>query len=138
MSNKVFINPIITCFQPFYGGKKHRISAEVFSPPPSKKTVLTVSGEWNGVMTAKWANGRSEVFVDTKTMPIISKQVKSISQQDEFESRQLWKHVTYALKHQDVNGATSAKFAIEQQQRDLVKERQEKSAKWENRVNVSL
>lgn len=121
--------------QPFYGGKKHRITGEVFGPPPTRKCVLTVTGEWNGVMHAKWANSaKTEVFVDTKELPIITKQVKPISQQENYESRHLWKDVTFALKMQNVNAATAAKFAIEQRQRELVKERLEKGNKWENRV----
>ena len=46
---------IICLLQPFYGGKKHKISAEVFSPG-EKKPFLTVEGEWNGIMTAKWTD----------------------------------------------------------------------------------
>lgn len=42
--------------KPFYGGKKHRITAEVFGPK-TKKAFLTISGEWNGCMEAKWADG---------------------------------------------------------------------------------
>ena len=86
-------------------------------------------------MTAKWTqNGKTEVFVDTKAIPIIKKQVKPIGQQEEFESRNLWKEVTAALKAQDVSAATTAKFNVEQKQRELVKERQEKGSKWDNRV----
>ncbi|CAG2100377.1 unnamed protein product [Medioppia subpectinata] len=125
--------------KPFYGGKKHRVSAEVFSPPPTKKSIVTVSGEWNGLMQAKWTqSGKSEVFVDTKTIRIIKKQVKPIGQQEVYESRNLWKEVTAALKKQDVSAATSAKFNVEQNQRELVKERQEKGVKWDNRVFHSL
>jgi len=121
--------------KPFYGGKKHRINAEVYGPPPTKKLIVTISGEWNGQMQAKWANsGKSELFVDTKTLPIIKKQVAPISQQEEFESRNIWKVVTAALKRQDVSEATSAKYAIEQQQRTLVKEREEQSHDWQNRA----
>ena len=126
------------CFafgQPFYGGKKHRISAEVFSPPPTKKSILTVSGEWNGLMTSKCSQtGKTQVFVDTKAIPIIKKQVKPIGHQEEYESRYLWKEVTAALKKQDVSAATTAKYAVEQRQRELVKERQEKGVKWDNKV----
>jgi signal recognition particle GTPase len=86
-------------------------------------------------MQAKWTHSaKTEVFVDTKTIPIIKKQVNPISQQEAFESRNLWKEVTAALLQQDVNAATSAKFTIEQKQRELVKQRQEKGIKWENRV----
>ena len=120
--------------QPFYGGKKHRITAEVFGPPPTKKSIVTINGEWNGQMQAKWANGKSELFIDTKALSIIKKQVSPISEQDEFESRNHWKVVTAALKRQDVNEATAAKYAIEQNQRNLAKDREEKSIKWQNRV----
>jgi len=44
--------------KPFYGGKKHRITAEVFGPK-TKKAFLTITGEWNGSMEAKWADGVS-------------------------------------------------------------------------------
>lgn len=44
--------------KPFYGGKKHRISGEVFQPG-EKKPFLSISGEWNGSMHAKWADGVS-------------------------------------------------------------------------------
>jgi hypothetical protein len=88
-------------------------------------------------MQAKWTHsGKTEVFIDTKAIPIIKKQVNPISQQQAFESRNLWKEVTAALLRQDVSAATSAKFTIEQKQRELVKERQEKGIKWENRVLI--
>ena len=47
------LSEIRSDLQPFYGGKKHRVNAEVFSPG-EKKPFLTVDGEWNGVMAAKW------------------------------------------------------------------------------------
>ncbi|XP_017494228.1 PREDICTED: oxysterol-binding protein-related protein 9-like, partial [Rhagoletis zephyria] len=125
--------------KPFYGGKRHRINAEVFGPPPTKKLIVSITGEWNGVMTAKWAaTGKSEIFVDTKTLPVMKKQVTPISEQEEFESRNMWKVVTAALKRQDVTEATAAKYAIEQRQRELAKEREEKSLKWQNRAFHSL
>lgn len=127
----------LSCLKPFYGGKKHRINAEIYGPPPTKKLIVTIAGEWNGQMHAKWASsGKSELFIDTKTLPIIKKQVSSLSDQEEYESRNIWKVVTAALKKQDVNEATSAKFDIEQNQRLLAKEREEKSTKWQNRVRT--
>lgn len=41
--------------KPFYGSKKHRVTAEVFGPD-DKKPFLSISGEWNGVMEAKWTD----------------------------------------------------------------------------------
>lgn len=85
-------------------------------------------------MMAKTPNGKSELFVDTKALPSIRKVVRPISQQEDYESRNLWKMVTAALKGQNVSEATAAKFAIEQQQRNLAKEREECSTAWQNRV----
>ena len=90
-------------------------------------------------MHVKWAgSGKSELFVDTKTLPIIKKQVSPISEQEEYESRNMWKVVTAALKNQNVTEATAAKCAIEQNQRTMAKEREEKSLKWQNRVSGHL
>lgn len=94
-----------------------------------------MTGEWNGVMTAKWPDGQTEVFVDTKSMPIIKKRVKKIVEQDSYESRNIWKEVTAALRSQDVNAATNAKIAIEEQQRELVRDRKEKGTQIKNKVN---
>ncbi|KAH7639940.1 oxysterol-binding protein-related protein 9-like protein [Dermatophagoides farinae] len=122
--------------KPFYGGKRNRINAEIFDP--NKKTMATITGEWNGKMEAKFSNNKSttksEPFVDTKTLPVIRKQVKPINEQDEYESRNLWKKVTYALKQQNVDQATEAKHEIEQRQRELVKEREQNAMKWQNRM----
>lgn len=41
--------------KPFYGNKKHKVTAEIFGPE-EKKPFLTVSGEWNGVMEYKWSD----------------------------------------------------------------------------------
>lgn len=122
--------------QPFYGGKKHKITSEIFSP--SKKVILTINGEWNGVMISKDSSGKQEVFVDTRTIPITKKKVESIADQEPFESRRLWKDVTRALKMQNTELATTEKFKIEQSQREQVKERQNSGQKWRTRVCLIL
>lgn len=106
---------------------------------PTKKNLLTIAGEWNGTMKAKWSsNGHEEVFVDTKTIPIIKKKVAPIATQQEYESRRLWKDLTLALKIGDTDLATSTKCRIEQRQRDLVKERQQNGVVWKTRVSYFL
>ncbi|KAH9413390.1 Oxysterol-binding protein- protein 9 [Dermatophagoides pteronyssinus] len=123
--------------KPFYGGKRNRINAEIFDP--NKKLLATINGEWNGRMEVKFIRNKSlqpksEPFVDTKTLPVIKKQVKPINEQEDYESRKLWKHVTLALKKQNVDEATEAKYQIEQRQRELVKEREQLASKWQNRM----
>lgn len=85
-------------------------------------------------MISKTPSGKQEVFVDTRTIPIIKKKVKSIAEQEPFESRRLWKDVTRALKMQNTELATTEKFKIEQSQREQVKERQNSGQKWQTRV----
>ena len=74
-----------------------QVAAEVFAPN-SKKPIVKVDGEWNGKMIAKWASGKNEVFIDVEKLPLHPKICKSVAQQSRFESRRLWKNITYNLK----------------------------------------
>uniref|UniRef100_UPI00398E9B60 oxysterol-binding protein-related protein 9 isoform X3 n=1 Tax=Pristiophorus japonicus TaxID=55135 RepID=UPI00398E9B60 len=124
---------IIFHTKPFYGGKKHRITAEIFSPN-DKKPFSSIEGEWNGVMYAKWSTGENSLFVDTKKLPIIKKKVRKLEDQDGFESRRLWKDVTHNLKIKDIDAATDAKHRLEERQRAEARERKENEVQWETRV----
>ncbi|KAI8774263.1 oxysterol-binding protein-related protein 9 isoform X1 [Biomphalaria glabrata] len=138
LGGKILINCAKTGFssqvefhtKPFYGSKKHRVTAQIFEPN-DKKPFVNIEGEWNGVMYAKWATGKNEVFVDTKTLPIIKKIVQPPDQQGPLESRKLWRNVTFYLKEKRVDDATEEKHKLEQRQRDEAKERKEQGKKWE-------
>jgi hypothetical protein len=119
--------------KPFYGNKKHKVNAEVFGPD-DKKPFLSISGEWNGVMEAKWPDKDAELFIDVNALHTIKKQVKPISQQEANESRRLWKEVTAGLKFNDIDKATSAKQTLEQKQRDEAKERKEAGLEWRTKL----
>uniref|UniRef100_A0A669DIN8 Oxysterol-binding protein n=1 Tax=Oreochromis niloticus TaxID=8128 RepID=A0A669DIN8_ORENI len=119
--------------KPFYGGKKHRITAEIFSPN-DKKSFCSIEGEWNGVMYAKWVTGENTVFIDTKKMGIVKKRVRKLEDQLEYESRRLWKDVTLNLKIKDIDAATEAKHRLEEKQRAEARERKEKEQQWETRL----
>ncbi|KAL1022441.1 hypothetical protein UPYG_G00027650 [Umbra pygmaea] len=119
--------------KPFYGGKKHRITAEIF-PPNDKKSFCSIEGEWNGVMYAKWASGENSLFIDTKKMGCIKKKVRKLEDQLEYESRSLWKDVTVSLKARDIDAATEAKHWLEEKQRAEARERKENEMQWETRL----
>lgn len=55
--------------KPFYGGKKHRISGELFSPN-DKKPFLTIAGEWNGLMEAKWTDSGVSFDLKAPLLPL--------------------------------------------------------------------
>ncbi|CAF1606124.1 unnamed protein product [Rotaria sp. Silwood1] len=118
--------------KPFYNGKKHQILGTLYGP--DKKEFCKIDGEWNGVMNAKYSDSKiSEVFFDTKKTAVIKKIVRPIAEQSEYESRRLWKDVTYYLKSKQLNKATAAKTFLEQRQREEAKERNEKSIKWQTK-----
>nr|XP_037274841.1 oxysterol-binding protein-related protein 9-like [Rhipicephalus microplus] len=119
--------------KPLIGGKKHQLTAEIY-PPNDKRPFLTVSGEWNGVMTAKNIHGTEVTFVDTTTMPITRKIVQPVKDQMPHESRRMWKDVTLNLKRKDVDKATEFKSQIEDRQRKEAAARKEANGKWETRV----
>jgi len=117
----------------FWSNEQNKISAEVYAKD-TKKAVLKVEGEWNGKMTGKWAGGRTDTFLDVRQLPCIKKSVKPLAEQEKHESRRLWREVTAGLKSGDIQGATSAKAALEQRQRVEAKARKEDGTKWENRM----
>ncbi|XP_008195979.1 oxysterol-binding protein-related protein 9 isoform X2 [Tribolium castaneum] len=119
--------------KPFYGNKKHKINADVFGPD-DKKPFLSINGEWNGVMEAKWSDKDAEQFIDVNALEIIKKKVKPISQQEINESRRLWKEVTAGLKFNDIDKATTAKQTLEQKQRDEAKDRKEAGIEWRTKL----
>ena len=97
-----------------------------------------VDGEWNGRMMAKWSSGKSEVFLDMSSMPCVKKMVKSVAEQETFESRRLWREVTHGLKFNNIEAATEAKCGLETKQRTEAKERKEKGEVWEQRIFLSM
>lgn len=119
--------------KPFYGGKKHRITADVFGPG-DKKPFLTITGEWNGVMDAKWSDGRTEQFINVSNLNITKKIVRPIEQQKDNESRKVWKEVTAGLRLNNVAHATNAKSEIEQRQRMEAQRRKDAGVSWETKL----
>ncbi|KAL2726541.1 oxysterol-binding protein-related protein 9 [Vespula squamosa] len=118
--------------KPFYGGKRNRITCHV-TQPADKKPFLVINGEWNGAMEAKWVDGRVETF-DVRELPIEKKLVKPICEQEEYESRKVWREVTMGLRINDMDKATAAKYAIEQKQRDEARQRKENNETWQTKL----
>ncbi|XP_018792653.1 PREDICTED: oxysterol-binding protein-related protein 9 isoform X2 [Bactrocera latifrons] len=119
--------------KPFYGGKRNKVTAEIYAPN-EKKPFVSIAGEWSGLMEAKWHDkNKTEVFVDVNRIPIFKKQVRPIVEQEEYESRRVWKEVTAGLKFNDIEKATNAKCAVEQIQRDEAKNRKDTETQWEHK-----
>ncbi|MEE6466135.1 hypothetical protein FKM82_006852 [Ascaphus truei] len=71
--------------KPFYGGKVHRVTAEV-KHNPTNTIVCKAQGEWNGSLEFTYSSGETKV-IDTTKLPIIRKKIRPLEKQELFESR---------------------------------------------------
>ncbi|XP_069472738.1 oxysterol-binding protein-related protein 11 [Ambystoma mexicanum] len=114
--------------KPFYGGKLHRVTAEV-KHNASNTVSCRVQGEWNSVLEFTYSNGETKC-IDLTKLPVTRKRVRPIEQQGAFESRRLWKHVTASLGEADIDKATEHKRCLEERQRTEERNRTETETSW--------
>ncbi|XP_031796286.1 oxysterol-binding protein-related protein 10 isoform X2 [Sarcophilus harrisii] len=120
--------------KPFYGGKVHRVTAEV-KHKPSNTVVCKAQGEWNGVLEFTYSNGETKL-INTAALPVYPKKVRPIEKQEPMESRNLWREVTNSIKVGDMNSATEFKRNLEDKQRKEEQERASRKAEWRPRVKA--
>ncbi|KAM9806615.1 oxysterol-binding protein-related protein 10-like [Syngnathus typhle] len=114
--------------KPFYGGKVHRVTAEV-KHNQTGNVVCKVQGEWNGVLEFTYSNGESKV-IDTSKLPVIKKRIRPIEKQEQNESRRLWQHVTASLRAGRMDEAAEHKQRLEERQRSEDKQRAATKTPW--------
>ncbi|XP_077100105.1 oxysterol-binding protein-related protein 10 isoform X2 [Siphateles boraxobius] len=114
--------------KPFYGGKVHRVSAEV-KQNSSGTVVCKAQGEWNGTLEFTYSNGETKV-IDTNKLPVIRKMIRPLEKQGRRESRRLWSHVTSALKEGNIDLATEHKHRLEESQRSDERQRDTNNMPW--------
>ncbi|KAL7881985.1 hypothetical protein AOLI_G00088340 [Acnodon oligacanthus] len=114
--------------KPFYGGKLHRVNAEV-KHNPTNSVVCRVQGEWNGVLEFSYSNGETRV-IDVTKLPVTRKRVRPNDRQGPYESRRLWQHVTESLQQRDMEKATEHKRFLEERQRKEERHRTETETPW--------
>ncbi|XP_056235715.1 oxysterol-binding protein-related protein 10-like isoform X1 [Seriola aureovittata] len=114
--------------KPFYGGKVHRVTAEV-KHTHTGNIVCKAQGEWNGVLEFTYNNGENKV-IDTSRLPVIKKKIRPLEKQDQYESRRLWQHVTASLKSGNMDAATEHKHCLEERQRSEGKQRAAARVPW--------
>ncbi|KAK2910724.1 hypothetical protein Q8A73_008439 [Channa argus] len=114
--------------KPFYGGKVHRVTAEV-KHNQTGNIVCKAQGEWNGVLEFSYSNGENKV-IDTSKLPVIKKKIRPVEKQDQYESRHLWQLVTASLKAGNMDAATEHKHCLEERQRSEGKQRAVTKTPW--------
>lgn len=104
--------------KPFYGGKFHRITAEVKNAQGD--IICKIQGEWNGSLEFVYANGDTKI-IDTSSLKVYSKRVRPCAKQSEMESRNVWRELTAALKDGNMKLAAEHKQLVEDCQRIKMK-----------------
>ena len=75
----------------------------------------------------------NKILFCASSEPILHKLANSECHQEEYDSRSLWHNVTKAILRKDLDCASDEKSAIEENQRRLSKERQDRGNLWEHR-----
>ncbi|KAH0627307.1 hypothetical protein JD844_002849 [Phrynosoma platyrhinos] len=114
--------------KPFYGGKLHRVTAEV-KHNPTNTIVCKAQGEWNGTLEFTYSSGETKI-IDTTKLPVIRKKIRPTAKQGPFESRHLWQQVTSALKEGNISLATDYKRFLEERQRAEERQRVASNTPW--------
>ncbi|XP_031722313.1 oxysterol-binding protein-related protein 10 isoform X3 [Anarrhichthys ocellatus] len=114
--------------KPFYGGKVHRVTAEV-KHNPTNTIVCKAQGEWNGTLEFTYSSGETKV-IDTAKLPITRKKLRPVEKQGRTESRRLWQHVTKSLKEGNIDEATEHKHRLEERQRGEERQRAADNEPW--------
>ncbi|XP_032988384.1 oxysterol-binding protein-related protein 10 isoform X3 [Rhinolophus ferrumequinum] len=114
--------------KPFYGGKVHRVTAEV-KHNPTNTIVCKAHGEWNGTIEFTYSNGETKV-IDTTTLPVYRKKIRPLEKQGPMESRNLWREVTRYLRLGDIDAATEQKRRLEEKQRVEERKRESLRTPW--------
>ncbi|XP_062266117.1 oxysterol-binding protein-related protein 10 isoform X2 [Platichthys flesus] len=114
--------------KPFYGGKVHRVTAEV-KHNPTNTIVCKAQGEWNGTLEFTYSSGETKV-IDTAKLPVTRKKLRPSDQQGRKESRFLWQHVTKSLKEGNIDEATEHKHRLEERQRGEERKRAADNKPW--------
>ncbi|KAJ3449786.1 oxysterol-binding protein-related protein [Anaeramoeba flamelloides] len=116
----------------FFKGNLNEIKGEIYK---DNKLIYNFSGYWDDKIHyfKKKKKNDKQVLFDLKKLKYNKMYVPPIEEQDEFESRRLWKEVTKGLKNDDVDYASKYKFALETKQREDRKVRKEDETVWETK-----
>uniref|UniRef100_A0A183BSL3 Oxysterol-binding protein n=1 Tax=Globodera pallida TaxID=36090 RepID=A0A183BSL3_GLOPA len=124
--------------KPFFRGKAHQIHGQIFHGA-RKNAVMQLKGEWNGHIYLKRENAAEfQLFTDVRQKPDVQKECVPVMEQEDRESRKLWRHVTAALFTDSIEFASQSKRWIEQRQRDEKAERERLAQPWQPRHFIRI
>ncbi|EDO17155.1 hypothetical protein Kpol_1072p25 [Vanderwaltozyma polyspora DSM 70294] len=126
----------------FFSGKKNSFKARIFKAAADMddkyKAVYTIQGQWSqrsDITKHNLANGGdvTTLFYDADKEKVEHVYVKPIEEQHPLESRRAWQQVAQAIIAGDMSEIGRTKGELENKQREMRIEEEEKGLKWQTR-----
>ncbi|KAJ3102875.1 hypothetical protein HDU96_009476 [Phlyctochytrium bullatum] len=111
-------------------------------PSASERVVALISGRWTERIAVEHTEasplgaGPPRTAFEVAKWPVRGKRVREVGEMEEFESRRLWAPVARGLVSKDLDAATAEKTAIEENQRELIRQREAAGVTWRPRFFV--
>jgi hypothetical protein len=115
------------------GGERNHVSAAVYDKKDVEKIspLYTVDGSWSGTFTIREEGTGTVDTYDSNVSEPSPITVASPEQQDPWESRKAWGGTITALNSGQMQAAANEKSRVEQGQRNMRLEEEQKGMKWE-------
>lgn len=115
--------------KPWFGGEYNHIKGSLYV---NEKLHYTLSGRWSHQsFFSKAGSEDKELLFDAAAEPMAERKTAPLEEQNELETHRIWGPVTEALKAKNFKLANAEKSKIEEWQRGIRKEREEKHEVWE-------
>lgn len=135
-SSSGFVSEIDFSGRKLFGmsGTKNGVHAALYSVDDKhrRNPLYTVEGAWNDKFTLRdESTGKDIETYDTSANPATRLEIADLDLQDEWESRKAWGDTIRNLDGGNMQGASDAKSVVEQGQRAMRKDEEQKGSKWE-------
>jgi len=122
--------------KPYFGGGYNQIGGKIKETSGKKRVLYTLQGQWDKEITIKAHDEKKAdvLWNPEHAPPKLPMNIRSLEDQDEWESRRLWSKVTVGLRKGDQEEATNEKCALEEAQRNAVKEREEEGIEYKAKL----
>lgn len=105
----------------------------------SSKPLYEISGKWNEVMNLKdLSSDKKSVLYDTSVTRLTKPNTRPLVEQWDYESRKLWLPTIRGLAKRDHKIASEEKFKVEDEQRQLAKQRAQKGEEFHPKMFLRL
>ncbi|KAF1798920.1 hypothetical protein FB192DRAFT_1394012 [Mucor lusitanicus] len=123
--------------KPWFGGEYNHIKGSLYA---GGKLCYNLSGRWSHQSffskPSNDANAKKELLFDAEAEAMADRVTVPVEEQGELETHKIWGPVTEALKEKNYKIANAEKTKIEDWQRGVRKEREEKKEVWEPKLFV--